>query len=178
MHVEEAGGKMVAQDNMPSQGADKASKRSTQFDLGSVVRSAATADQIDVQGSQPPQHPSVRSGVASRAEASIERIQIAFKILERGEWRDVDVLTVDPSDPSHVERVGNKYVRKGIKLYNKNLRVVRPSQCFRTAIEDGTNTVLLISEKNTNINKQLVSSVSEMVDANSGREQRAKRNRH
>ncbi len=57
-------------------------------------------------------------------------IRITYKILERNVWRTFHSLDVDPSDPSEVERVAVKYMRKQIRLFDTELNILTPQGCF------------------------------------------------
>jgi hypothetical protein len=56
-------------------------------------------------------------------------VEIFFWTFERGDWRQSDCLSVDPSDPSLVERVAKKYTRKNYSLYDLQLQSLSPAQC-------------------------------------------------
>jgi hypothetical protein len=73
-----------------------------------------------------------------------------------------DILLVDPSDPSEVERVAKKYMRKRIRLFDTELNILTPRGCFEAALVDGTNTVLLIPQAEISIDEELEASVSEL----------------
>lgn len=74
------------------------------------------------------------------------KIRIVFKIWERGNWRDMSIHIVDPSDPSAIERVAKKNLRKNIRIFDTNLRMLAPQDCFEAATAHGMNTILLIPE--------------------------------
>ncbi|KAH8600146.1 hypothetical protein B0O99DRAFT_668732 [Bisporella sp. PMI_857] len=68
------------------------------------------------------------------------KVWIEFKICDRtGTWKLANALLVDPSDPSEVKRIAIKYMRKGerMHIFDTNLH----------ATADGTNTILLIPER-------------------------------
>jgi hypothetical protein len=56
---------------------------------------------------------------------------------------------VDPSDPSEVKRIAIKYMRKGerMHIFDTNFRMLTPQTCFEAVTADGTNTILLIPER-------------------------------
>ena len=93
----------------------------------------------------------------------ITKIHIKYKIRERGAWRTADRLLVDPSDPSEVERVAKKYMRKRIRLFDTALNILTPQECFEAALASGTNTIFLIPEAEISINEELEASVSELA---------------
>ncbi|KAF2813239.1 uncharacterized protein BDZ99DRAFT_496279 [Mytilinidion resinicola] len=68
-------------------------------------------------------------------------------------------LDVDPSDPSEVERVAVKYMRKQVRLFDTELNSLTPRDCFEAATAQGSNTILLIPETEINISEQLENSV-------------------
>ena len=104
------------------------------------------------------------------------KIQINYQVRERGVWRTADSLLVDPSDPSEVERVAKKYMRKRIRLFDTELNILTPRGCFEAALADGTNTILLIPEAEISIDEELEASVSELV-SNTNTERDHKRGR-
>ena len=68
-------------------------------------------------------------------------------------------------DPSEVERVAIKYMRKGFRLFDKHLNILTPRNCLEAATIDGSNIILLIPEAEIDIGERLESSVSELVSA-------------
>lgn len=65
---------------------------------------------------------------------------------QRGEWRRSDRLQVDPSNPSLLERVAQKYFREDHPLYDWNLRSLSPNQCFPAVTVDGSNALFMIHQ--------------------------------
>ncbi|KAF1974404.1 hypothetical protein BU23DRAFT_567600 [Bimuria novae-zelandiae CBS 107.79] len=86
------------------------------------------------------------TGSSSITNLHTHPICITYKVRERGVWRTARSLDVDPSDPSEVERVAMKYMRK---------------QCFEAATANGSNTILLIAEREIEITEQLIPEVPE-----------------
>lgn len=86
-------------------------------------------------------------------------IRIEFKIYERDGWRTDRSLLVDSSDPSEVERVTKKYMRKGIRPVDRSLNLLVPSLCFEAALADESNTIFLLPEASIKVNNQLVKRV-------------------
>ena len=107
-------------------------------------------------------------------------IRITYKIRERGVWRSAHVLDVSLSDTSEVERVAVKYMRKQIRLFDSELNILTPRDCFERATANGRNVVLLIPEKDIDISEELEASASKLVpDEHSDQEAPAnKRGRH
>ncbi len=62
-----------------------------------------------------------------------------------------DVLHVDPSDPSEVERIAGKYLRKGFYLFDTEHNNLVPRTCFAEVRRKDSNTILVIpvAEVNT-----------------------------
>lgn len=77
-------------------------------------------------------------------------------------WRISHSLDVNPSDPSEVERVALKYMRKRIRLFDTELNILTPRDCFEAATANGRNMILLIPEREININKELEASISKL----------------
>jgi len=73
------------------------------------------------------------------------------------------MLEVDPSDTSEVERVAVKYMRKQIRLFDTNLNILTPRNCFEAATAGGQDTILLIPEADINISKELEASVTDLT---------------
>ncbi|KAH6675916.1 hypothetical protein B0J14DRAFT_587589, partial [Halenospora varia] len=86
----------------------------------------------------------------------LSMVRIEFKINERNVWRTDRSLLVDPSDPSEVERVAKKYMRKGIRPFDSSFNLLVPRTCFQAATADGSNAILLIPENNMEVDNQLV----------------------
>lgn len=80
----------------------------------------------------------------SNPEVNTQKIQIHFKVKERGTWKLSHSLLVDSSDPGEVKRVALKYMRKNINIYDKNERMLSLQTCFEDVVCDGTNTIYLI----------------------------------
>jgi hypothetical protein len=71
-------------------------------------------------------------------ESTVDRVRIVSRRSDR--------IRVDPSDPSPIERVAQKYLWKNYSLYDKNLHNLRPAQCYRAATADGSNALCVVSE--------------------------------
>jgi hypothetical protein len=63
---------------------------------------------------------------------------------------------VDPSEPSEVERVAKKYIRKGIRPFDTSFNLLLSRICFQVVTANGTNTILLVSEDYIRFDNQLV----------------------
>ncbi|KAB8227896.1 uncharacterized protein BDW43DRAFT_292769 [Aspergillus alliaceus] len=126
----------------------------TQLDAGKLelpaVSGATSAPGIP-EGSASPS-PAASAGPALPTGATEERpplttpVEVSFWSFERGDWRLTNVVRVDPSDPSTVERVAMKYMWKGYSLYDLNMQSVSPAECFHAATVDGNNRIFVISE--------------------------------
>lgn len=101
---------------------------------------------------------------------SDKSITIYFQCLDRGEWKQYHSMTVDPSDPSTVERMAKKSARNhGAFFYDKQLRTLSPAQCFEAAIEDGTNTIFMSLGGELLMTENMLASVSSYLDRPTGR---------
>ena len=103
-------------------------------------------------------------------------IRITYKVRERDVWRIAHVLDVDPSDPSEVERVAVKYMRKHIRLFDTELNILTSRDCFEGATISGKTTILPIPEKEIDISEELEASASGVIFKNdSSKEASAKK---
>jgi hypothetical protein len=94
-----------------------------------------------------------------------DSVWITFKVWERGVWRTAQSLHVYSSNPSEVERIAVKYIRKReqIRAYDTDLNILTPQMCFQAAIANGSNMLLLIPEKEIDISEELEASVSQLL---------------
>lgn len=62
-------------------------------------------------------------------------------------WRTAQSLRVSSSDPSEIERIAEKYMRKQeqMRVYDTDLNILTPQMCFQAAIANGSNMLLLNS---------------------------------
>lgn len=158
-----ARGRRIAQERPP--------RPVTQLNLESLVRSAF--DSPPLSSPQATQKSDVQSD--GREITRNKEITIKFKVYEQDKWRISDILTVNPSEPSEVERVAKKYIRKSLTLYDSSLRVIRPSQCFSAATEDRINMILLMAKETSKVDGRLVASVSGMFERETEREKKRTR---
>jgi len=84
---------------------------------------------------------------------------------------------VDPSDPSEIERLAVKYMRKRIRLFDTKLNILTPADCFEAATADGSNTILLIPEAEIDINEELEYSISKLASEGDSGPEGPKRSR-
>ncbi len=89
------------------------------------------------------------------------KVCIVFKVWEKGNWRDVLASLVDPSDPSNIERVANKFIKK-VRPFDINLRRLTPRDCFEAATANGKNTIYLIREADLNIINEVEAKASDI----------------
>ncbi|KAJ5461024.1 uncharacterized protein N7458_002576 [Penicillium daleae] len=81
------------------------------------------------------------------SDGSDKRAFVDFKFwcFENEEWRLADRHQVDPADPSLIERIARKYMRKKFRLYDQSLNSLSPKMCFRAGVADGTESVIMLS---------------------------------
>ncbi|CZR66318.1 uncharacterized protein PAC_16219 [Phialocephala subalpina] len=141
-----------AQPSADSSATDNSNSISASGKIPEHVTNSEEPIQVELQTTRPPRD--------QRPDPAI--VWIKFKIRDRGGWRVVQDLEVDPSDPSEVKRIAMKYMRKWerMHIFNINLRMLTPQTCFEDITADGTNTILLIPERDIDINS-LPSSVFE-----------------
>ena len=84
---------------------------------------------------------------------------------------------MDPSDPSEIERLAVKYMRKQIRLFDTELNILTPADCFEAATADGSNTILLIPEAEINISEELETSISKLASEGESTTEGRKRGR-
>jgi hypothetical protein len=94
-----------------------------------------------------------------------DSIWVTFKVRERGVWRTAQNLHVYSSDPSEVERIAVKYMRKKeqMRLYDTDLNILTPQICFQAAMANRKNMLLLIPERDIDINEELEVSVAQLL---------------
>lgn len=83
------------------------------------------------------------------------RVRVKFVLREGDGWVDQEDLSIDPPDPSQIERVAQEHSRNRHFLFNTTLRSRAPSECFEAVVRDGTNFVVLIPEGSVNIDRDL-----------------------
>jgi len=132
------------------------------------------------RGETPANLPSTKK--ARKPETQLEKrsdntkIRINFKFREEGFWKDASFLMIDPFDPSEVERVAKKKIREKIRLFDTELRMLTPQECYQAVMIDGTYTVLLIRESEIYIDDELqISAMDVRIDALSHQQHMLKR---
>lgn len=93
---------------------------------------------------------------ADSLEHPFSEIRIEFMIYDRDAWRTDRSLLVNSAEPSKVERVAKKYMRKGFRPFDSSFNPLVPRTCFQAVTADGTNTILLNPEHDIRINNQLL----------------------
>ena len=81
-------------------------------------------------------------------------VRINFKIRDGDIWKPVSTHLTERSDSSEIEKVAMKWVREKWRLFNTELRMLAPQQCYDAAITDGTYTILLMRESDVNIDHE------------------------
>ena len=144
----------------PAAGTDK---RGSQFDLEVLMADGHGGS----EGSQGQTQTNVRKSEQGNAPgtepiqetADSLKVRFTFKSRSGSFWEDALVLMVDPHDPSEVEHRAKQSMRSRLRLFNKELRMLAPVDCYEVAIGDGTNTIFLIPESEIDIDKDLMASV-------------------
>ncbi len=90
------------------------------------------------------------------------KVRIVFKIWESGHWRDNSDHLVDPSDTSEIKRVAKENMRKKIRLFDSNLRMLMPRDCFEAATTNGTNSIHLIPQASLNAINEIAATAPEI----------------
>lgn len=68
---------------------------------------------------------------------------------EDNAWTPACRVTVDPKDPSEVERVAIDYMRNRMRLCDSKLYYLPPEKCFEMVTSDKSNTIYLWAENST-----------------------------
>src|SRR3954468_12718991 len=69
-------------------------------------------------------------------------------------------LWVDRSDPTELIRVAKKNMRKGLRLLDTNMQLLAPEDCFEAVTVDGTNTIILLPQRDLEVDDQLLDSAN------------------
>lgn len=117
-------------------------RRVTRFELKSPTPTPAGEEEIPEE----PQAPETHSEASDEPDR-MEVIDFEFWSFEREQWRVSSRHWVDPSDPSIVERIAKKYIRKEFCIYDLSLNSLSPAICFRAGIADGTDAVFMLSRE-------------------------------
>ncbi len=104
------------------------------------------------------------------------KIRINFKFREEDFWKDASFLMIDSFDSSEVERVAKKKIREKIRLFDIELRMLTPQECYQVVMIDGTYTVFLIRESEIYIDDELqISAMDVRIDVLSHQQHMLKR---
>lgn len=91
------------------------------------------------------------SGARLEETSNNTTVRINFKIRDRGIWKSASAHIIERSDSSEIEKVAMNWVREKWRLFNTELRMLAPQQCYDAAIADGIYTILLMRESEINI---------------------------
>ena len=94
------------------------------------------------------------SGAGLEETSNNTAVRINFKTRDGDIWKPVSTHLTERSDSSEIEKVAMKWVREKWRLFNTELRMLAPQQCYDTAITDGTYTILLMRESDINIDHE------------------------
>ncbi|ODM24145.1 hypothetical protein SI65_01735 [Aspergillus cristatus] len=92
-------------------------------------------------------------------------VTITFRAYERGEWKKVNSILVDISNPHEARKLADNYARaenQNARFYDRNLKKVSVNQCVRAAIDDNTFTILMSLGRELVVTRQLVASVTRL----------------
>jgi hypothetical protein len=67
-----------------------------------------------------------------------------MKIKRQGAWRDMQPLMVDPSNPSDLERLVQRYIRQEMRPFSTKLSMLPAGDCFESIMGDGTRMILFL----------------------------------
>ena len=94
------------------------------------------------------------SGAGLEETSNNTTVRINFKIRDGDIWKPASTHLTERSDSSEIEKVAMKWVREKWRLFNTELRMLAPQQCYDAAITDGTYTILLMRESDINIDHE------------------------
>lgn len=84
-------------------------------------------------------------------------------------------MVVDRSDPSSVENMAAKNTHERYTVfYNKDLRQMAPRLYFKTAVEDGTNTIFRVLGDNLVQSQETLDSITRVLQNDSDHDRAAK----
>jgi hypothetical protein len=75
-----------------------------------------------------------------------EKVRVAFKILEQGEWIVDREVVADAEDPSEVQRLAIKYLRRDMGLFSSKNRVLAAEACFDRVRSNGTDAIYVVPQ--------------------------------
>ncbi|KIM98708.1 hypothetical protein OIDMADRAFT_57053 [Oidiodendron maius Zn] len=139
---------------------------------------AATPQQLYADDIRTEVSPSVPSPLHEPAAASVPHESDDESCLRRhenqelGSWKNLPHIMVDHSNPSNVKDVMRDHICKRIRPFNTSLRLIGVKDCFKLAIGDGTNTILLIPNGELHINNETLDAAAKFR-ANPGRKRTA-----
>ena len=90
------------------------------------------------------------------------QVCVHFKIRENNVWRHVQDLWIRPSDTSEVVRISKKNMRKGLRLFDTNMQCLAPENAFECVTKDGTNTIMMIPQRELNVDNRALDSANVM----------------
>ena len=94
------------------------------------------------------------SGAGLEETSNNTAVRINFKTRDGDIWKPASTHVTERSDSSEIEKVAMKWVREKWRLFNTELRMLAPQQCYDAAITDGTYTILLMRESDINIDHE------------------------
>lgn len=71
-------------------------------------------------------------------------VRITFLVHDGGIWKSASAHTIELSDSSAIEKVAMDWVRGKWRLFNTEVRMLAPEQCYDAVVTDNTYTVLLM----------------------------------
>jgi hypothetical protein len=107
------------------------------------------------------------SGARLEEASSNTTVRINFKIRDGGIWKPASAHIIESSDSSEIEKAAMNWIRGKWRLFNTELRMLAPQQCYDAVIADGTYTILLIRESEIAIDSELLLSAMDIgIEAN------------
>ncbi|CZT07754.1 uncharacterized protein RCO7_10310 [Rhynchosporium graminicola] len=93
-----------------------------------------------------------------------EKVEIRFKEWKGHCWKALPSIYAHPEDSSEVERIAKKYIRKRFRIFNTELQMLAPRDCFQDVANDRTHTVLLVSQDSLCTDNEMEESAKRVRD--------------
>ena len=151
LHQEKSGGQAQEREELERSNWEDERRLEDQQRIGldellDVVQDTTLQPREDIQAES--------SGARLEEISNNTTVPINFKIRDGDIWKTVSTHLTERSDSSEIEKVAMKRIRENWRLFNTELRMLAPQQCYDAAITDGTYTILLMRESDINIDHE------------------------
>ncbi|KAJ5152475.1 hypothetical protein N7492_009755 [Penicillium capsulatum] len=155
----------------PKQAQPGGSSKASQAGLSSLrravdVEARVQGEDTQLDATQPDITKPVSTGPAGGSSPE-GRVTITFRAYQRGEWIVTDAVTVESTNPVEAQTTAKRYARgpeQEVHFYDRSLRKVAVDQCVRAVIDDGSFTVLMGLGRGLAVTRNLVASVTQVLE--------------